>query len=111
MTCAQYDALLAEQSYRCDGCGISVWEYRIKAGKDFAIDHDHRCCPKIGKSCGNCVRALYCNNCNAVRGMAHDDAEALRRLADSVERTNALMEFRRAGGRDWFLRMADEAAA
>jgi hypothetical protein len=111
MSCAQYDALLAEQSHRCDGCGISVWEYRIKAGKDFAIDHDHLCCPKAGKSCGRCVRALYCNNCNAARGMFHDDPDVLRRLADSVERTNALMEFRRAGGRDWFLRMADEAAA
>jgi hypothetical protein len=40
-----------------------------------------------------------------------DQPAILRRLADSVERTNALMEFRRAGGRDWFLRMADEATA
>jgi len=137
----QRDALLASQLHRCAGCGIVEATYLLETGKLLDIDHDHRCCSytdRNRRSCGQCVRALYCADCNRAIGKWHDNPAigrlladtieqrianggtvkswrdqpaVLRRLADSVERTNALMEFRRAGFRDWFLRMADEAAA
>lgn len=137
ITMEQYDALLAMQNWSCDGCGIGWLEWNRSTGREFHIDHDHTCCPSAN-SCGSCVRALYCLPCNVRLGNVLDDPlilrrmagiterriasggtvkswrgepAILRRLADSVERTNHLMEFRRAGGRDWFLRMADEAAA
>jgi hypothetical protein len=51
----------------------------------FAIDHDHKCCPGAGRSCGRCVRGIACPPCNKLIGAAQDDPDRLRRVADNLE--------------------------
>lgn len=67
MSVEDYDALLASQGGGCAIChGVN------KSGQRLAVDHDHACCP--GKtSCGRCVRALLCANCNLGLGKFRDD--------------------------------------
>jgi hypothetical protein len=70
ITVAQYMAMLKEQ----DGlCAICKQPERIqKRGDEIArlsVDHDHRCCPQRGKSCGKCVRRLLCSLCNHAIGI------------------------------------------
>jgi hypothetical protein len=50
-----------------------------------AVDHDHSHCSP-GSSCAFCRRGLACSNCNTAIGMAGDDPERLRILADNLER-------------------------
>lgn len=52
---------------------------------DVLVDHDHSCCPGP-RSCGSCVRGLLCRCCNAVLGMARDDAGRLDRAANYLRR-------------------------
>lgn len=47
------------QEYKCAICGIA---HQDDAG--LHLDHDHRCCPKKGESCGKCIRGLLCWGCN-----------------------------------------------
>lgn len=54
-------------------------------GRGPGIHHDHNCCPTAGKSCGKCVVAYLCSSCNAAAGLAGDDADRLRRLADIID--------------------------
>ena len=135
----QREQLLASQSFQCAGCGIFEWVYEQETGKWFDVDHDHRCCPPVGKnkrSCGDCVRALYCTICNNKIGTWMNDPavprllaeiqenhlaeggilknwrdhpDLLRRIARSMENNNNLMEIRQLGHRDWFLRLSDAA--
>ena len=77
MTRAQFDKMFEDQDYRCaicrtDDCGPQGW----------TIDHDHTCCKprhrgEWRKSCGACVRAILCQNCNLLLGHAHDDPAVL----------------------------------
>ena len=48
------------------------------------IDHDHAHCPD-GKSCTYCRRGLACSPCNVLIGVAHDDPQLLRTIADNLE--------------------------
>jgi hypothetical protein len=77
MTELDYSRMVVAQDGRCAGCG------RIPpiAGKDLHIDHDHRCCPRGGRSCERCRRGLLCAECNMALGLLHDHAETLERLA------------------------------
>lgn len=75
-------ALLEGQGGRCAGCGTS--EPGGKRG-EWAIDHDHACCPHASKTCGRCVRGLLCNHCNLVLGHTKDNPEVLRTLASYLE--------------------------
>ena len=84
MTLDQYDALHAAQSGRCAICaGVNA------NGNWLAVDHDHSCCPTKGTSCGRCIRALLCGNCNLMIGHSGDAAERLRAGADYLDQWNA----------------------
>lgn len=48
-------------------------------GKRLFIDHDHACCGEKCTSCGECIRGLLCDVCNAMLGFARDDAASLAR--------------------------------
>lgn len=50
------------------------------------VDHNHACCASQGRSCGNCVRSLLCNQCNMALGLLKDNPERLELLADYLRR-------------------------
>jgi Recombination endonuclease VII len=77
LTEGQYEAMLAAQGGACAGCGLAAGQ----AGRRFAVDHDHACCPGSKSSCGKCVRGLLCSRCNFVVGHAYDNPQTLERLA------------------------------
>jgi hypothetical protein len=49
------------------------------------VDHDHNCCGDQ-KSCSKCRRGIACNDCNLLIGLARDDPETLRLIADNLEK-------------------------
>lgn len=57
------------------------------------VDHDHDCCPGA-KSCGQCIRGLLCQYCNAALGMIANDPTTGRALADYLERSQAAADIR-----------------
>lgn len=69
LTPEAYASLLETQGHRCAICRTDT----PSAGKNWAVDHDHSCCPDK-KSCGKCVRGLLCGTCNTGIGMLGDDA-------------------------------------
>jgi hypothetical protein len=82
MTRPEFDALLAEQGGRCAICQTDdPGTYH-----HWCVDHDHRCCPGRGQSCGRCVRGILCPACNKGIGLLGDNFETLRRAATYVER-------------------------
>ena len=68
----------------CPLCGVDLVTPVVnRSGKYqalLAVDHDHGCCPGE-RSCGKCVRGLVCRDCNAMLGLARDNADSLRRAA------------------------------
>lgn len=71
-------ALLAAQGSRCYLCGDPL------ALDDAVVDHDHRCC-SAEYTCNFCRRGLSCQLCNKLIGLAHDNPERLRAIADNLE--------------------------
>lgn len=53
------------------------------------IDHDHSHCPR-DSSCSFCRRGIACQACNTAIGLAGDDPQRLRRMADNLERAQAM---------------------
>jgi hypothetical protein len=68
----KYQEILASQDFRCAICKRSS----NTTEKEFAVDHDHKCCPGK-KSCGKCVRGLLCQVCNQALGMFQDSEQVL----------------------------------
>lgn len=70
MGVAEYERRWVEQSGKCAICEKP--ETKMNYGKvcRLAVDHDHR----TGK-----LRGLLCGKCNAILGMADDDADVLER--------------------------------
>ena len=50
----------------------------------WVVDHDHRCCGPV-RSCDQCCRGILCGRCNTALGMARDDSDLLRRMADYLD--------------------------
>lgn len=69
ITLEVFNNMISEQSNKCKICGV-YFENR----KQQKIDHDHSCCDTRGKKlCGNCIRGILCNNCNAALGFLKDN--------------------------------------
>jgi hypothetical protein len=65
--------------------------------RDAVVEHWHGCSahgPKF--SCSGCRRGLACNACNVIVGMARDNPELLRVVADNLEKANAVVQVRQA---------------
>lgn len=77
---AEVDAIVTVQG-GCAVCGST--EHR---GRNWVVDHDHRCCPG-SYHCGQCFRGVLCSHCNAALGFAKDSPDVLRALADYLDRT------------------------
>lgn len=61
---ADYEWLLwVEQQGRCVICKVEA-PAPYEDTKQWPVDHDHRCCPSQGKSCGKCRRGVLCSGCN-----------------------------------------------
>lgn len=68
----EFNSMLERQEGKCAICGTTDW------GKPSpSIDHDH----KTGK-----VRALLCNRCNRVLGLAEDSPELLSMMSDYLKK-------------------------
>lgn len=63
MSADDWESLLDFQGGRCALCGSES-----PRGRNWAVDHDHSCCPLRGRSCGECVRGLLCGPCNVTLG-------------------------------------------
>lgn len=62
---ADYDGLFVAQGGKCAICSVDSQTY----GKRFSVDHDH----EDGE-----VRALLCQHCNTLIGMAEESVEILQ---------------------------------
>lgn len=83
---SEFQSMIDSQDAKCAICatgnpgGTGAW----------CIDHDHSCCPGK-KSCGKCVRALLCADCNKGIGLLRDDVDIIMAAAAYVlQRTNVL---------------------
>lgn len=65
-------SMLEMQEHKCMICGSD-----IKGPRKPQIDHDHKCCPVVSRSCGKCVRGILCRRCNHVLGMIQDNVSLL----------------------------------
>lgn len=75
LTPEAWDALLISQAGRCWLCGDPMREPHV--------DHDHECC--AGRStCGGCIRGLACSVCNVSIGQYGEDADRMRRAAETL---------------------------
>jgi ribosomal protein L37AE/L43A len=79
-----FAALWEAQGGKCYLCGD---ELRPDQPRAIHLDHDHSCCP-LARSCERCRRGLACKDCNRLIGIARDDPDRLRRIADGLERAN-----------------------
>lgn len=80
LTKREYEGMLRRQGNQCDACGGEFGSRR-----DICVDHDHNCCPGE-RSCGECVRALLCQDCNISLGRMKECPKRIRALASYVER-------------------------
>lgn len=77
LTPESLNSLLEKQGRVCGMCSGHL--------NDWAVDHDHSCCPGY-RSCGKCVRGVLCGPCNRALGhfeKVRDSAtEYLRRCGE-----------------------------
>lgn len=88
----QWIALWDAQGGLCYLCGNEMTE-------DAVIDHDHSCCPQ-NKSCRTCRRGLAHSQCNSSIGMAKDDPDQLRNMADALQAAKEAFESRRTNAHE-----------
>ena len=63
LTQEQFDRLLDAQQHTCGMC-----HEPFEDGQLVHVDHDHACCQRKNRSCGECVRGLLCHTCNIALG-------------------------------------------
>jgi hypothetical protein len=87
ITSDQFVWLRHIQGDACFMCGEPEVRIDSRTGSvmNLAIDHDHRCCPERGKSCGKCVRHLLCSACNVMVGFAELKSKVVHRFADYID--------------------------
>ena len=85
-----FDELWKAQNGKCYLCGDPLDREKSRA---IHLDHDHRCC-SYARSCERCRRGLACDGCNRLIGLARDDPNRLRLIADNLERANAAVTLR-----------------
>jgi hypothetical protein len=78
LTLESYEVVLASQNFGCKICGAKAPGH---GRKNFAIDHDHSCCPG-DSTCGTCFRGLLCIRCNLALGEVNDDRTLLQSMID-----------------------------
>lgn len=78
ITLEEYEAMVENQKGLCAICSTSPKKQQL------SVDHDHRCCPGK-KSCGACVRALLCGDCNRAIGLLQDEPQLLRKAATYID--------------------------
>jgi hypothetical protein len=67
MSVEQYEKLLADQGGHCRLCPA----VQMSSERRLCVDHNHKCCPGP-RSCGKCVRAILCANCNRKIGFLEE---------------------------------------
>lgn len=82
-------AMWAAQDGRCYLCGRGMDKEKAY------VEHDHSCCGE-DRSCRICRRGLACPDCNTSIGLAGDDPDRLRRMADALKAANAGVSERKA---------------
>jgi hypothetical protein len=81
LTLERFNEILKEQGYKCACCGTTN-----SGERNWHVDHDHKCCPKNGISCGKCVRGLLCGKCNTGLGQFNDNIEQLLLAIEYLEK-------------------------
>lgn len=69
----EHDYLVESQEGICAGCGASSFNQK---SYHLAVDHDHET---------GTIRGLLCLKCNRILGLAQDNPDLLRKLADYLE--------------------------
>ena len=77
LTVEEYTSFLESHGYGCYICGYD-------GPTPLSIDHDHSCCPGQN-GCRKCFRGLICSHCNRILGLASDNPDTLRKLADYLD--------------------------
>lgn len=73
------EAIISAAGFRCEICHA---ELSMSTAR---IDHDHACCERAtsaSPACGNCIRGVLCQGCNAGLGLLRDNPEILRAAID-----------------------------
>ena len=71
-----YNEMLEEQGGVCAVCRLSETYTTRGTVRSLSVDHDHQT---------GAIRGLLCSRCNSALGMADDDPERLRAMADYIE--------------------------
>ena len=96
---SEWQRMWDEQGGCCYLCGHSL-EGTPK--RFIHVDHDHSCCPggvNGGKSCSACRRGLVHMACNAIIGLARENTELLRVIADNLAAVDVATKARIAAKR------------
>ena len=73
-----FDLLLEVQQNACGMCHEPFEEEQL-----IHVDHDHACCRRKNRSCGECVRGLLCHGCNISLGHIEHRYAMARAYLDS----------------------------
>lgn len=87
ITAEQYETMLKNQNGVCALCLEP--EKLSHDGKvlRLAVDHDRSCCPSHRKTCGKCLRALLCSDCNRLVGRLESNPQLVTRALEYIKRS------------------------